>query len=131
MFLLPSINMKLRPKILDLEARHAHRLEHVHDGRLASRRDADGHRRLLELVHGAAVDRAGEGRGHVERRRRATLTLTQQFQMISGTLAGAPLENAKLHGDEITFSAGGTTYTGKVNGTTMRAADGSWTATKK
>ena len=35
MFLLPSINLKLRPTILDLKPGHAHRLEHLHDGRLA------------------------------------------------------------------------------------------------
>ncbi len=30
MFLLPTINMKLRPKLLDLKPRHAHRVELVH-----------------------------------------------------------------------------------------------------
>ena len=39
MFLLPSINMQLRPSIAQSEARHAHRGEHIHDGRLAGRRD--------------------------------------------------------------------------------------------
>ena len=66
MFLLPSINMQLRPIDPQPQAGHAHRGEHVHDGRLGRRRDAVGHRQLLELVHGASVDRAGEGAGHVE-----------------------------------------------------------------
>ena len=34
MFLLPDINLKLRPKILDLKARDAHRFQLIHDGRL-------------------------------------------------------------------------------------------------
>ncbi len=50
------------------EARHAHRREHLHDGRLGSRSDRVGHRQLLELVHGAPVDRPGQGAGHVENR---------------------------------------------------------------
>ena len=37
MFLLPSINMKLRPKILDLEPGTRIVVEHLHDGRLAGR----------------------------------------------------------------------------------------------
>ena len=66
MFLLPSINMQLRPTILNLKpgTRIVANTFTMEDW------DADetavGHRQLLELVHGAAVDRAGEGAGHVE-----------------------------------------------------------------
>ena len=40
---------------------------------------------------------------------------------------------AKLRGDEITFTAGGTTYTGRVNGNTIRGTVNgtAFTATKK
>ena len=37
MFLLPSINLRLRPEDPGDEAGHARRVEHVHDGRLAGR----------------------------------------------------------------------------------------------
>ena len=67
------------------------------------------------------------------------LTLNQSFQKISGTLSGSgnstPVEGS-LHGDTITFTAGGATYTGRVNGNTMSGevkdgSSGKWSATKK
>ncbi len=45
MFLLPSINLRLRPEDPGDEAGHARRVEHLHDGRLAGGRDGDGHAR--------------------------------------------------------------------------------------
>jgi len=47
------------------------------------------------------------------------LTLKQEFQMISGTLASGGANTAvsgKLRGDQITFTAGSTEYTGQVKG---------------
>ena len=46
------------------EARHAHRLQLLQHGGLGGRRDRDGRRRLHQLVHGAAVDRAGKLGSH-------------------------------------------------------------------
>ena len=54
--------------------------------------------------------------------------------MLSGTLGSSPLTNGRLNGDSITFSAGGATYTGTVNGNSMKGTTGtgtSWSATKK
>ena len=67
MFLLPSINMKLRPKILDLKpgTRIVSNTFTMEDWQADE--TFDGDRRLHEqLVHGAAVDRAGEGGRHLE-----------------------------------------------------------------
>jgi len=48
------------------------------------------------------------------------LTLTQEFQKVSGTLAtggqNIPIANGRLRGDQITFSAGGTDYAGRIVG---------------
>lgn len=48
------------------------------------------------------------------------LMLNQQFQMVSGTLTSGgksvPVSSGKLRGDHITFTAGGTEYTGRVAG---------------
>ncbi len=66
MFLLPDINLRLRPKILDMRPGTADRVEHLHDGRVGGRRHRDGHRGLHHLVHRPALDRPGQGRGHVE-----------------------------------------------------------------
>ena len=63
------------------------------------------------------------------------LTLTQKFQMVSGTLGKEPIENGRLRGDEISFTVGRSTYTGRVEGNRMRVSatvDGQvieWTAT--
>jgi precorrin-6B methylase 2 len=130
MFLLPTINMKLRPKLLDLKpgtriVSNTFTMEdwQADDTKTVTDGCVSWCTALLWIVPAKVEGTWTTPKGD--------LKLTQQFQVISGTLAGAPLENAKLHGDDITFSAGGTTYTGKVNGTTMRAADGSWTATRK
>jgi hypothetical protein len=62
-----------------------------------------------------------------------TLTLDQTFQMISGKLGSAVLSEGKLNGADITFTAGGKKYTGKVDGNSMSGTivgGGSWTAKK-
>jgi hypothetical protein len=67
------------------------------------------------------------------------LTVNQSFQKISGTLTNGsnstPIEGS-LQGEQITFTAGGTTYTGRVNGSAMSgemtgSASGKWSASKK
>jgi hypothetical protein len=64
------------------------------------------------------------------------LVLKQSFQMLTGTLkngnVAAPISNAKMNGDQITFTAAGTQYTGRVNGNTMEGNAGSnkWSATR-
>ena len=60
------------------------------------------------------------------------LTLTQKFQMITGTL-GTTQVTGRLRGAEITFTGGGNTYTGRVNGNTIQgnaSSGGAFTATK-
>jgi hypothetical protein len=58
--------------------------------------------------------------------------------MISGELASGasrtPITDARMRGEDITFSAGGLTYTGRVTGKSMagKRSDGqSWTATRE
>ena len=65
------------------------------------------------------------------------LALKQTFQMVSGTLksgnASTPITNGKLSGDQISFTAGGNQYTGRVNGNVMEGkagSGGSWKATR-
>jgi SAM-dependent methyltransferase len=68
------------------------------------------------------------------------LTLQQTYQKVSGsiTVGGKPvsIENGKLRGEEITFSAGGAEYTGRVNGNRIEGTtrsggrSSSWTATR-
>ena len=67
------------------------------------------------------------------------LSLKQEFQMVSGTLtsSGSPTTvSGKLRGDLITFSAGDTEYTGRVNGDRIEgtvkspAGNGNWSAAR-
>jgi SAM-dependent methyltransferase len=60
------------------------------------------------------------------------LTLKQQFQVISGTLGTANIENGKVRGEEVSFTVGGTAYTARVSGDTMTGTAGAqaWRATR-
>ena len=66
-----------------------------------------------------------------------TLNLRQRFQAISGTISNGTttttITGATLRGDQISFSAGGVQYTGRVNGNVMQgttSAGASWRATR-
>ena len=82
----PSINMRLRPTILEHEARHAHRRPTRSRWTTGKRTRRRRSKRTDELVHRAAVDRPRQGRGHLDRWQRDARTLTQKFQMLTGTL---------------------------------------------
>jgi SAM-dependent methyltransferase len=64
------------------------------------------------------------------------LALKQEFQTVSGTLGGAPIASVKLKGDQLSFTAGGAEYSGRVNGNTISGvvktggAQAPWTATR-
>ena len=67
------------------------------------------------------------------------LTLEQKFQVISGELSAAgrktAVSNGRLNGEQITFTVGGTTYTGRVKGDTMEGRtkgtlNGNWKAVR-
>jgi precorrin-6B methylase 2 len=135
MFLLPDINLKLRPKILNLKpgtrvvsntftmedwmADETERVENCTSWCTA----------LFWIVPAKVAGTWKLPQGD--------LTLKQQYQMVSGTLksgnGNAQISDGKLRGDQLTFSAGGVQYTGRVNGTTIMGTTGSgatWNATK-
>ena len=63
--------------------------------------------------------------------------MKQTFQMITGTLKSGSVEtpvNGKLNGEQISFTAGTTEYSGRVNGNAIEgmAKNGDkWTATRR
>jgi len=63
-----------------------------------------------------------------------TLTLQQSFQKLTGSLESdggkLPVTNGRLHGEQITFMAGGTEYAARVNGDTMEGAGDAWRAVR-
>ena len=128
MFLLPSINEKLRPKILDLKPGtrivsntfpmgdwHADQTESVTD-------DCTNWCTALLWIVPAKVDGAWQI-GNQE------LKLAQHYQMLNGTLGSAAISGGRLNGSAISFTANGTQYTGTVDGNTMKGAN--WSATRK
>ncbi|MGH7828042.1 MAG: class I SAM-dependent methyltransferase [Candidatus Binatia bacterium] len=139
MFLLPEINLKLRPKILDLKP----------GTRIVSNSFTMGEWKADEeatVKNGCAsyctallwiVPAKVEGAWKVPQ---GELTLKQKFQMLSGTLksgnVAAPITNGRLNGDQISFTAGGAQYTGRVSGNTIEGTvrsagiDKNWTASR-
>jgi len=140
MFLLPSLNLKLRPKLLDMKP----------GTRLVSNSFDMGDWRADETVslNGEActshctayfwiVPAKVQGTWKTPQ---GELTLEQTYQDIKGTLTNgnvvAPVTNGKLTGDQIAFTAAGTRYTGTVTdkGITGKANTGGreadWNATR-
>ncbi len=118
MFLLPRLNMQLRPTLLNLKP--GTRL--VSNSFTMEDWDADQTATVSENCTSWCTALFWIVPAKVEgtwRLGNADLKLTQTFQKIAGTLGAAPISDGKLRGDEITFTAGGTTYTGKVNGGAM------------
>jgi len=68
------------------------------------------------------------------------LVLKQDFQKVSGTVGSgnvsAPISRGTLHGDQISFAAGGSEYRGRVNGNAIEGTvksegkSGAWKATR-
>jgi len=68
------------------------------------------------------VDRTGEVEG-VWKSAQGDITFKQEFQKFSGSINAGGVSTlvtgGKLRGDQISFSAGGTQYAGRVSGDTM------------
>jgi len=135
MFLLPTINMKLRPKLLDLKpgTRIASNSFTMEDWQADETATVDGCESSWCTALFWIVPAKVQGTWHLPE---GDLALTQNFQMVSGTLGSTPISGGRLRGDELTFSVGGTRYTGRVNGNTIRGTivggkGGAWTATRR
>jgi len=138
MYLLPQINLKLRPKILDLKpgtriVSHAFTMEEWAPDDKASVADSNAYNRTAYLwIVPAKVDGAWQ-------LPQGELVLKQSFQMVTGTLNSGgnttPVTNGRLRADQISFTAGNAEYTGRVNGNSIQgtvkgSASGSWSATR-
>jgi hypothetical protein len=133
MFLLPQINMKLRPTILNM----APGTRVVSNSFLMDDWRPDESKRLPDCgswctAHLWIVPARVEGTWSLAQ---GTLRLTQEFQAIEGRLDGTPLTLGTLRGNTIVFAVGGAVYSGRVQGTTMTGtvsggAGGTFTATK-
>jgi len=141
MFLLPDINIRLRPKILNLKpgtrivSNSFTMGEWQHDGS-ANASEAEGCQSYCTAylwivpakVEGGWQTDSGE------------LVIKQSFQMITGTLKAGGREVAikgQLRGDQISFKAGDAQYSGTVSGGAIKgtvkggAKPGEWSASRK
>jgi Methyltransferase domain len=137
LFLLPSINMQLRPKILDLKpgtrivANSFDMGEWTPDQKAMAEGCSNWCTALLWIVPAKV--------GGSWKTPQGELTFKQSFQMITGTLrsgnVATPIKG-KLNGDQIDFTAGGTQYSGRVNGnaiegtTKTSGGNAKWSATR-
>ena len=133
LFLLPTINERLRPQILNMRpgTRIVSNTFTMGDWAPDTTETIGGDCVSWCTAHLWIVPAKVEGTWDVPGR--GALTLYQTYQTVSGSLDKAQVSQGRLRGDEITFTAGGTTYTGKVDGNTIRGtANGTaFTATKK
>ena len=135
MFLLPDINIKLRPKLLDMKP----------GTRIVSNSFTMGDWKADEsatVKDGCAsyctallwiVPAKVEGTWKLPQ---GELMLKQTYQTLSGSIRSGgtttPVADAKLNGEEINFSAGGIKYSGIVKGSSIEgeSSSGKWTATR-
>ena len=118
MFLLPELNMRLRPTLLELApgTRIVSNTWDMEDWAADATEVIDpcpGFCTALLWIVPARV----AGTWQLPD---GELVLEQQFQVVSGTLRDAsgtvPIEDARLRGAELTFRAAGASYTGRVRG---------------
>jgi precorrin-6B methylase 2 len=141
MFLLPEINLKLRPRILDLKP--GTRIvsntftmgEWEADYEVTTEDNWNSWNNALMWIVPAKVQ-------GIWKLGKADLEITQYFQRVSGTYNNgtqkAAIMDGKLSGDAINFTINGDKYTGQVQGNTMKgtvtnAAKGNtsdWVATR-
>jgi SAM-dependent methyltransferase len=140
LFLLPRLNMKLRPTLLDMApgtrivSNSFDMEEWTPDQTVAVTDGCTGYCRAhLWIVPAKASGNWQLATGE--------LILQQSFQLITGMLTignvVAPIKDGKLNGDRISFTAGDTRYSGLVRGGSMegtsvtRGHEAKWQAERK
>lgn len=122
LFLLPSLNVRLRPTILDMKpgtrvvSNSFSMGDWEPDQTVNVTENCTGYCKALLWIVPAKVEGTWKMPGK-------ELELKQKFQVLEGTMREngqtVPISNARLNGAEIEFSVGDQRYVGKVNGDTM------------
>ncbi|WP_081821646.1 cyclopropane-fatty-acyl-phospholipid synthase family protein [Achromobacter sp. DH1f] len=130
MFLLSTINEKLRPRLLQLEpgtriVSNTFRMgDWEPDASETITEACQTYCNALLWIVPAKVDGQWDVAGQ-------TLRLEQQYQRLTGKLGSSEISDARMDGRTISFTADGVRYTGEVNGTTISgsaAGKGEWQA---
>jgi hypothetical protein len=134
MFLLPDINMRLRPKILDLKpgTRIVSNTFTMEDWQYDDTATTTDENTSWNTAYLWIVPAKVEGKWALAD---GALMLKQEFQMISGTLKtgskSVDISGGRLRGNDITFTAGSDVYTGKVDGNKIEGVITSGGSTSK
>jgi len=120
MYLLPHINLRLRPRLLT-ELRPGTRvISHVFDmgdWRPDAAEQLNGSNIYMWVVPAPV---GGSWAMILPDRSSAPLQIEQMFQQLSGTLGGTAITGATMRGTRLTFTAGGRAYHGIVDGADIR-----------
>ena len=138
MFLLPDINLKLRPRLLDLKpgTRVVSNSFTMEDWSADETTNMEGKCATWCTAFLWIIPAKVEGKWRLQD---GELTITQQFQIIKGTLVSGGKSTpivGRLRGGQITFGANDAEYTGQVNGDTISgtikkaAGESKWSATR-
>jgi precorrin-6B methylase 2 len=128
MFLLPEINMKLRPRILDLKpgtriVSNSFDMKEWEADRTVAVAPEEGCRNNFCTAYFWIVPAKVEG---VWQLPEGKLTFVQRFQRLYGTLQAEgktlPVAKGKLKGDRISFDIGNKRYSGRVKGNTIQGS---------
>jgi len=139
LFLLPELNLRLRPKILDMTpgVRVVSNSFDMDDWTPEQRIKISDDCPRFCTAYFWIVPAKSQGRWKMPD---GELTLKQKFQMLSGTMKvgnkSAAIKAGKVAGQQMTFSVGNTVYTGLVNGNTIEgvrksgSGETKWRATR-
>ena len=124
LFLLPEINLKLRPKILDMKpgTRVVSNSFDMGNWKADQTIDTVGKCETYCNAFFWVVPAKVDGTWQLPQ---GKLVLKQNFQYVTGTLTSGKvtaLVKGKLNGTDITFTAGSTQYTGKASGDVMEGS---------
>jgi SAM-dependent methyltransferase len=132
LYLLPSLNLKLRPIILNMKpgtrvVSHAFTMGEWEADETAN---VEGRTAYFWVVPAKV-----EGNWRIEGGGAGEVSFKQEFQKLQGSVGGKPLTTGRLRGDTITFAVDGREYSGQVSGDRMEgtvkgASSGKWTATR-
>ncbi len=120
LFLLPELNERLRPKILDMKpgtrvVSNSFPMGEWQADQTLTVSEEEGCSAYC-TAHLWIVPAKIEGKWKLPE---GELTLKQTFQKVSGTLGATEISKGTLRAEQIIFSAGSAQYTGKVNGDTI------------
>lgn len=133
LFLLPDINLRIRPQILDMKPGTRIVSNTFMMGSGEDEWVPDETRRVSEdcvswcTAHLWIVPAKVNGKWTMNGQ---ALTLNQKFQDVTGTMGSVAITEGKINGTSITFTAGGTTYTGTVSADGKSIKGANWSASR-